>query len=39
MIEAAGFKREDIILKWNKENRYGDPMNIYWANCYFRKPV
>ena len=39
MIEAVGFEREDIILRWNKQNRYGDPMNIYWANCNFRKPA
>jgi len=37
MIEAVGFEREDIILRWNKQNRYGDPMNIYWANFYFRR--
>lgn len=37
MLKEAGFSIEELTLRWNRRNLYGDPKEIRWANFYCKK--
>lgn len=38
MLKETGFSIEELTLRWNRKNLYGDPKEIHWANFYCKKP-